>query len=141
MNVIGKKNIVLGFAYLVATLSLGFYMAYAMFASGERATWLNSAAHALIKTAHVHGNLESVVNIIGGLVICLFGSRTPRLCKTASILLILGAVFHSGMFYLGGLGVPNVVRLGFFGPVLLIAGIVLLVPISWKGITADRVAM
>lgn len=134
MTKIGKKNIVFGFAFLAATLSLGFYMAYAMYASGERGTWLNSPAHQLIKQAHVHGNLESVVNIIAGIILCMYGGRSPRLAKTASVLLIVGALLHSGLFYLGGLGLSMVVRGAFFGPILLIAGVVLMVPICLRGI-------
>jgi len=53
------------------------------------------------KGAHVHGNLESLLNIVAGLV--LLTLAIPANFKTLlSIMFLVGAVFHSGMLYLGG---------------------------------------
>lgn len=134
MGLIGKKNIVFGFFYLVMTLSLGFYMAFQMYASGQRDDWLSSPAHQLIKQAHVHGNLEALLNIVAGLILCLFGNASPRLAQTASVLLILAALLHSGLFYLGGLGLQAVVRGAFVGPILLILSMGIMAIICWRAI-------
>ncbi len=62
---------------------------------------LNSAAEidAIKGGAHAHGNLESVLNIIVGLVLC-FISAAKWLKYLISGLFIVGAVMHSGMLYL-----------------------------------------
>src|SRR3989338_1740995 len=53
------------------------------------------------KGAHVHGNLEALLNIVAGLV--LLTLAIPANFKTLlSIMFLVGAVFHSGMLYLGG---------------------------------------
>jgi len=107
-------------------------MAFSMHASGERGVWLNSPAHQLIKQAHVHGNLESLVNIIAGILICQYGGAAPRLAKAASLLLIAGTLLHSGLFFLGGLGLTMLVRGAFFGPVLLIAGVAVTAILTYR---------
>lgn len=53
------------------------------------------------KGAHAHGNLEALLNIVAGLV--LLTLAIPANFKTLiSIMFLVGAVFHSGMLYLGG---------------------------------------
>jgi hypothetical protein len=146
MDMIGKKNIVFGFLYLVATASLGPYMISQMFpdigsaqqakqkdvgalqqlASNEfdnpetmepmsakaiaKANTKGILALSLLDNArqpvdsmkggpHAHGNLEALLNIAAGIVLCFIAA--PALYKQIiSWLFILGAVLHSGMLYL-----------------------------------------
>jgi len=142
---IGKKNIIFGFLFLVFTASLGPYLALEMMPAldeagaqkrvalgelqklvaakfkdeieekemspGEIGTTLGKAILAVngplnardainrVKDVHVHGNLESVLNLIAGLVLCFLAA--PMLLKQLiSWLFILGALFHSGLAYL-----------------------------------------
>ena len=54
----------------------------------------------IASAAHAHGNLEALLNIVAGLVI--LSLAIPSNYKVLlSILFIAGAVFHSGMLYLG----------------------------------------
>ncbi len=142
---IGKKNIIFGFLFLVFTASLGPYIALKMLpvlseagaqkrvALGELQKFIEakfkdeieekemSAAQIgvelgkailavnsplnsrdsinRVRDAHVHGNLESVLNLIAGVVLCFLAA--PILIKQLiSWLFILGTLLHSGLSYL-----------------------------------------
>ncbi len=133
MNTIGKKNILFGFAYFLTTLGMGIYLANKL--GGASQEWIEGTAHALMKQAHVHGNLESLLNIVGGTLICLFGSPSAKLAKIASVLFLIAAIFHSGMIYLAGLGVMAALKLAPVGAFSLIAAMALMIPIILKGVT------
>ena len=76
---------------------------------------------------HAHGNLEAVLNILAGLMLCFLAA--PVLVKQAiSWLFILGAILHSGMLYLRAFDVGFAGKLLYLGPwtvllALLVAGI------------------
>lgn len=82
-----------------------------------------------IKTAHAHGNLESVLNIVVGLVL-LFMAAPAIVRMLISLLFIFGALFHSGLMYLvyyPPLGKPDWALSLFqtgIGPVLILLGLV-----------------
>lgn len=101
MNTIGRKNMVFGFAYLVATLGLGMFLANKL-SSGDKA-WLANPGRELLRSVHAHGNLESLLNVVVGYLICRL-AISQGLAQAISILFIVGAALHSGMLYLGGLG-------------------------------------
>jgi len=131
-NEIGKKNMVFGFAYFITTLLLGLYLANK--GQSQDPAWEDSPAHHLLGTAHAHGNLESVLNIIIGYILCHL-EVPPRLASIVSILLLVGAIFHSGMLYLTGLGLEAAVNLAPIGALSLIATMALmayLVAIGFK---------
>lgn len=71
-----------------------------------------------------HGNLEALLNILLGY---LLARLVPPgwIARTASVLLIVGAVFHSGMLYLGGLGVAAAPALTPVGAVALVLAVLL----------------
>lgn len=141
---IGKKNIVFGFLYLVLTASLGPYMVVKMLPevgvaqsdkqakvgrlqelrinqfeedleklSGKQIAMANTdgilAINKLINSrqpvdgvksgAHAHGNLEALLNIVAGVVLC-FIAVAPLFKQIISWLFIAGAILHSGMLYL-----------------------------------------
>lgn len=142
---IGKKNIVFGFLFLVFTASIGPYIALnmmpALSSAGEqkRAAFgelqklvaakfkdeiedtempaakiqvlLGKALLAVnaplnerdsinrVKDVHVHGNLESVLNILAGIVLC-FMAAPVFFKQLISWLFITGTLLHSGMAYL-----------------------------------------
>jgi len=169
---IGKKNIVFGFLYLVFTAALGPYMIKTMFPDVGQAEQAKQAALAPLQQLaqdnfekdlepvgpdalskantkgilalnqlsnaeapiddmkggpHAHGNLESLLNIAAGLVLCLMAG--PALVKQLiSWVFILGALLHSGMLYLRAFDVAwagKVLNTGA-GPVLVLLGFVLL---------------
>jgi len=143
---IGKKNIVFGFLYLVLTASLGPYMVAEMLPTVSEAQLVKQqdvgplqlladndfeddntmapvtadelakantkgilALNLLVNATapidnmkggpHAHGNLEAVLNILAGLVLCFLAA--PLLVKQLiSWLFISGALLHSGSLYL-----------------------------------------
>ncbi len=170
---IGKKNLVFGFFYLVLTAALGPMMILQHFpaqADAESAKrvqlgklqeavgndFLNDNLEnmkpeeiaknnaravlslsgranadmpiALARNAHAHGNLEAMLNIAAGFLLC-FVSISVRFKQIISWTFIAGAVLHSGLLYLAGgfqldwalaiLGTP----VSSVGPVLVLAGL------------------
>ncbi|HFD78933.1 MAG TPA: hypothetical protein ENK05_00900 [Gammaproteobacteria bacterium] len=169
---IGKKNIVFGFLYLVLTAALGPYMVKGIFpelekagsarqeqmaqlqlmagsdfeqdleplAAGDIARRNTTALLALngqlqtldrldsIKGGpHAHGNLEALLNIAAGLVLCFLalGRGFKQLLSWA---FLLGALLHSGMLYLGIVfeqsWAMQLLGLGI-GPILLLVALLL----------------
>jgi uncharacterized membrane protein YgdD (TMEM256/DUF423 family) len=117
----GKKNIVFGLFYLVITLALGMYLSNRLGAGDPE--WLQGKVRAVLRAAHGHGNLEALNIVLGYLLARL--AIDGWIAKTASILLIVGAVFHSGMLYLGGLGVAVAPMLTPVGAVSLLLAVLL----------------
>jgi len=76
------------------------------------------------KGAHAHGNLEALLNIAVGLV--LITLAIPVNFKTLlSIIFLVGAVFHSGMLYLGGIfHMYWAYNFTIIGAIAIIAGLV-----------------
>jgi len=141
---IGKKNIVFGFIYLVFTASLGLVMVdkYGAYneavslkqqsvgrlqqlksedfeedleaLSAEQIAKANTdgilainqlinaeAAIDIIKGgAHAHGNLEALLNVAVGVILC-FIIAPPFIKQLISWIFIVGTLLHSGMLYLG----------------------------------------
>lgn len=167
---IGKKNIVFGFLYLVLTASLGPYMIVTMFpdvgtAQAEKQTAvgrlqalkgnnyeeelepLNDGQIARANTdgllslnklynaqqpvdslkagPHAHGNLEALLNIVAGLVLC-FIAIAPLFKQIISWVFIAGALCHSGMLYLRSFGVESADILLQIGPFLVLLGFLLI---------------
>ncbi|GMR18353.1 MAG: hypothetical protein BMS9Abin33_0763 [Gammaproteobacteria bacterium] len=172
---IGKKNIVLGFLYLVLTAGLGPVMILNYYdardnaetskqtrvgelqqivqdnfeadlepMTAEQIAKMNSKAilalsarqnaqvpiDAIRKGPHAHGNLEAILNILAGFLLCFLAiNRTFK--QLISWTFILGAAFHSGLLYLStGLNLSWAVTLmstpvAYIGPVLVLAGLVL----------------
>jgi len=169
---IGKKNIVFGFIYLVFTAALGPYMINTMFPDvgtavqgkqrdvgklqqivesefenpetlepmsakelaqantrGIMALSLLDNTRAPIDDMkagpHAHGNLEAMLNIVAGLVLCMLAA--PALYKQIlSWLFILGALLHSGMLYLRAFDVAFAGKLLYLGPWVVLAALFLL---------------
>jgi hypothetical protein len=77
-----------------------------------------------MRAAHVHGNLESVLNILVGLLVDRIGVGDD-LMKTISILMIIGAIMHSGMLLLTPL-FPAISNLAVVGAITLVIAIALM---------------
>ena len=120
---IGKKNMAFGFLYFITTLALGMYLGSKL-GSGD-ATWAQSQQRGILRAAHAHGNLESVLNILIGYLLCRL-QLDAWLAKTVSWLLIVGALFHSGMLYLGGFGYGFAFNLTPIGAISLISVMLLM---------------
>ena len=117
---IGKKNMAFGFFYFLTTLGLGMFLASKFsLPPAELGKWLQSPQHGILKAAHAHGNLESVLNIVIGYLLCRLALE-EWIAKTVSWLLIIGALFHSGMLYLAGLGVGVAGKLTPIGAISLV---------------------
>jgi len=73
---------------------------------------------------HAHGNLEALLNIVAGVVLC-FIAVAPLLKNIVSWMLIIGTIMHSGMLYLERVfelsWATTLLETGI-GPVLLLAG-------------------
>ncbi|MDH5765299.1 MAG: hypothetical protein OEZ38_04715 [Gammaproteobacteria bacterium] len=166
---IGKKNIVFGFLYLVLTAALGPVMVnmYADYGSavGEKQQHvgrlqamqenefeenLESLSAEQIAKAntqgilslnklaniessidqvkggpHAHGNLEALLNIAAGLVICYLAVAS-WLKQLISWLFIIGTIMHSGMLYLARvfeLSWADTVLGTGIGPLCILAGL------------------
>jgi len=131
MNKVGKKNIVFGFAYMVITVALGMFLANKL-GSGD-ASWFDSEARSYLKTAHVHGNLEGFFNVMAGFVLAHFGGKVMMLARIASVTAMVGAIFHSGMLFLAGLGLGAAMNLAPVGAISTLVTAVLLAVITYKG--------
>jgi len=129
-NEIGKKNMIFGFAYFIATLMLGLYLA--SLAEEHVPGAEENPLHELLGHAHSHGNLESVLNILIGYILCQL-EASSGLLHAVSILLLIGAIFHSGMLYLSGLGVGFALNLAPIGAISLVITMALMVYVIATG--------
>lgn len=96
----GKKNMVFGFTYLVFTMILGLYLNARITGGSE---FLIPADRSMLSSALLYANIDAVLNIAVGYLIC----RLPFvdwLGKSVSALMLVGAILHSGMLYAAGLG-------------------------------------
>ena len=167
---IGKKNIVFGFLYLVLTASLGPYMVVKMLpevgvAQSDKQAKLGRlqqlkinqfeedleklspkqiaeanadailAINKLLNSrqpldsvkggAHAHGNLEALLNIAAGVVLC-FIAVAPLFKQIISWLFIAGALLHSGMLYLLNFDQAWALKLLPLGPWLVLLALLLI---------------
>jgi hypothetical protein len=185
---IGKKNVVFGFLFLVTTAALGPLMVFKyqewgmanaekqvavgklqQLKAGDYAEDPNTLAEldpkqlavanaeaiiAMNKVGaiefgidsikggpHAHGNLESLLNIVVGIVLCFIAA--PVLWKqVVSWMFIIGTVMHSGMLYL-----ERVFEISWagtllgtgIGPGLIIAGLLLAGLLAAKGFRGEIV--
>ncbi len=134
-NTVGKKNILFGLAYFLTTLALGMFLANKGQAGDPE--WAQSMAKHLLATAHSHGNLEALLNIVLGYLICQVADPSATLTKAASILLIIGAAFHSGTIYLAGAGMSFALTFTPIGAISMVVGVAMMIPIVAKG-TGDE---
>jgi hypothetical protein len=119
----GKKNMVFGFVYLICATVLSLYF-------GDRAS---AASNALLSSAF----LDVALNLGGGYLII----RLPFvdwLSRTISILLIAGALLHSGMLYVSGLGLMPVAAVLMPLGVAIMAGVALFMGIGVLSLRAVR---
>jgi len=176
IKMIGKKNLVFGFFYLVLTASLGPYMIVKVLPAQGQAEadkqavmgklqqavgndFLNDNLETMsadqiaksnskailslssrvnadlpidqVRNAHAHGNLESILNILVGFLLC-FVAISPRFKQVISWIFILGALSHSGLLLLSQglqIGWANSLMSNWLvsgiGPVLILAGLLL----------------
>lgn len=123
----GKKNMVFGFFYLLAATVLSLYFGGAV----------SSASNAMLSSAFLQANLDAALNLGGGYLI----SRLPFvdwLSRTISILLIAGALLHSGMLYVSGLGLLPVAAVLMPLGVAIMAGVALFMGIGVLSLRAVR---
>lgn len=86
------------------------------------------------KSAHSHGNLEALLNIVAGFLL-LYLSIPAAFKNLLTLLFLLGAVFHSGMLYLGMVfGIGAAFKVILLGEVSLLAGLVLMGVAAFIGI-------
>ena len=177
---IGKKNVVFGFLYLVLTAALGPMMIINYFpaqAEAEAAKqvqlgklqetvgndFLNEnletmTAEQIAKTnsrallglssrlntdapiagarnAHAHGNLEALLNIAVGFLLC-FVAISTMFKQIISWMFIAGTILHSGLLYLA-MGLELQWALGLMaGPVAMAGPILVLTGLMLAGVAA-----
>jgi uncharacterized membrane protein YgdD (TMEM256/DUF423 family) len=118
----GKKNMVFGFFYFLLTLGLGMYLSRKL---GSGPEWAASQQRAVLRAAHAHGNLESLLNVVVGYLLCRL-AVDAWIAKTVSVILIIGALLHSGILYLGGFGFSAGFKLTPIGAVLVLVSMLLM---------------
>jgi len=182
---IGKKNIVFGFLFLVFSAGLGPYMVVYMYEDQAPGSFIDSSAKkqqnvgrlqelktnefeedleeleadAIAKAntdgvlainqlknaefaidfikggPHAHGNLEALVNIVVGVVLC-FIAAAPLLKNIVSWMFILGTIMHSGMLYLERVfelsWATTALQTGV-GPALILLGFLFMGILAWMG--------
>ncbi len=127
----GKKNIVFGFIYLIFTLLLGIVISFKLQGDQSFAKEPFAFPRVIMRAAHAHGNLESVLNIIIGLIIDRL-KVSDTLKKTISILAIFGAILHSGMLLILPL-IPISGKLAPIGAITLVVTMALMAYSVSKG--------
>ena len=181
---IGKKNIVFGFLYLVFTAALGPYMVVKMLPdvgiaqsekqakvgrlqqlktnqfeeeleklSADQIARANTdgilAINTLINSRqpvdsvkggpHAHGNLEALLNIAAGVVLC-FIAVAPLFKQIISWVFIAGAILHSGMLYMLNLDQAWALTLLPIGPWLVLLGLLLIAIAAFMGFKGQIVS-
>jgi uncharacterized membrane protein YgdD (TMEM256/DUF423 family) len=90
---------------------------------------------------HAHGNLEALLNIAVGVVLC-FLAISVKLKQVISWLFILGTVLHSGMLYLERVfdqaWAATILGTGI-GPLMILAGLLLTGIVAIKGFNGEVV--
>jgi hypothetical protein len=87
---------------------------------------------------HAHGNLEALLNIAAGVVLC-FIAVAPMFKQVISWVFIAGAVLHSGMLYLRSFGVAWADTLLMLGPWLVLLGLLLIGIAAFMGFRGEIV--
>lgn len=120
----GKKNIAFGVVYLFIAMGLNAF--------ADR----GAAGQDALSSAFLHANLDAALNIVIGFIIL----RLPFvdwLSKTISILMISGALLHSGTLYLSGFGIAYAALVMPLGAAI-IAGVMLFTGIGALSLRATR---
>lgn len=124
-NAIGRKNIVFGFFYLLVTTAAGLYLADSL-VEGNTGLSLTGFRRAAVASALLQANIDSILNVVAGYFLC----RLPFVdwfSKTVSILMIAGALLHSGVMYMTGFGLNNfALHLAPMGAFLIISVMLLM---------------
>lgn len=128
----GRKNLIFAFIYIIFTLTLGVVISFKLQGDPEFAKNGFGFPRVIMRAAHAHGNLESVLNMIIGLLVDRL-KVGDGLKKTISVLIIIGAIFHSGMLYIMP-AIPVAGNLTIIGAVAIIATMLLMAYSLVKGI-------
>ena len=90
---------------------------------------------------HAHGNLEALLNIVVGVVLCFIAA--PRMLKQAvSWMFIIGTLMHSGLLYLERVFMQEWAGIWLntaIGPALILLGLVLMGAMAFKGFKGESV--
>jgi len=163
---VGKKNIVFGFLFLASTAALGPLMVVKYDDWGvantekqqmvgklqelrasdyeedlETLEDLSSKQLAIANTEAIIsiGNLEALLNIVVGVVLC-FIAAPLMLKQVVSWMFIIGTLMHSGLLYLERVFMQEWASIWLntaIGPVLILLGLVLMGAMSFKGFKGE----
>jgi len=111
-----RKNLILGSILISLFTLLGFYLETQL---GAGAEWQNSTRHHMWKTAHLHGNLFGVLNIIYGLLIFYLKKPADSFLKTGGLLAFTGGILFPFALFMGGV-IPQLVYLAPIGGLCMI---------------------
>ena len=90
---------------------------------------------------HAHGNLESLLNIVVGVVLC-FIVAPLMLKQVVSWMFIIGTLMHSGLLYLERVFMQEWASIWLntaIGPILILSGLVLMGAMAFKGFKGEWV--
>jgi len=112
----GKHNMMFGVIYLFLAMGLGLFLPEGVVAKN-------------LSTAFIQANIDSALNIVAGYLIY----RLPFMgwvSKTVSILMIAGALLHSGALYLAAFGVLPSASMAMPLGVVILASVMLFMGIG-----------
>ena len=95
----GKNNIAFGFLFLGLFMGYGFLLVYLRDFSSDRLDWIAAYAegdHFLSRSAHVHGTLFSILNIVIGYLLLHYRHHLVSV-RAISYLAMIGLFMPVGM--------------------------------------------
>ena len=99
-----KKNIVIGCVWIFLFLALGSFLEMK---PGVGEDWKESTMRHLWKTAHLHGGLFGILNLLYGLIISN-RKLSGKVIFAGSILAVIGAIIFPISLFLGGISLTLV---------------------------------
>ena len=114
----GKKNLIIGSLWIMIFMMLGAYLEMRLGTGGKE--WQDSLTRGMWKTAHLHGAIFGILNILYGLLIKIF-DFDDKVINTGSILAVLGASLFPVSLFLGGISFKFVYAAPIGGLCMIIA--------------------
>lgn len=95
-----KKNLIIGSLWILLFMVLGAYLEMRLGTGGKE--WQDSLTRGMWKTAHLHGAIFGILNILYGLLIKGL-NFDDKIINTGSIFAILSALLFPVSLFLGGI--------------------------------------
>ena len=117
-----KKNLIVGSLWVMIFMVLGAYLEMQLGTDGKE--WQGSLARGMWKTAHLHGAIFGILNILYGLLIKSLNFE-DKIINTGSIFAILGALLFPVSLFLGGISFKFVYVAPIGGLCMIVAWLIM----------------